>query len=60
MKLPLATILLLVDVDNTLMVIITSIDEIDSEISHIIDGLVCLSATAASLITLIAFYVVGL
>ena len=46
MKLPWATILLLVDVDNTLMIIITSIDEIDSDISHIIDGLVCLSAAA--------------
>jgi len=41
MKLPLATILLLLEVDSMLMVIITSIEEIDSEISHIIDGLVC-------------------
>ena len=48
MKLPLATILLLFEVDNTLMVIITSIEEIDSEISHIIDGLVCFCLSAAA------------
>jgi len=52
MKLPLATVLLLFEVDSILMVIITNIEEIDSDISHIIDGLVCfcLSATESCII----------